>query len=555
MSIWSKLIGSRKTEDRNNIIGNKTTSVPCSIQNYAIVDVEVGLKDHKIHDIGALKHNDTTFHKTSKEELFIFLNDIDYICGHNIIHHDAKYLFTDKTCHWILVDTLYISPLLFPEHPYHKLVKDDKLISEQMNNPVNDCKKAKDLLLDEIARWNSLPKEKRILFASLLKDKKEFTGFLSMVSAEYTHEGISELIKELYTGKICQHADLDMLIKQYPCGLAYALALIDTTDYRSITPGWVLYNYPEVEFIVKLLRHTNCREGCDYCHTQLDVLHNLKVFFGYERFRTYEGEPLQEQAAQAAVKGKSLLAIFPTGGGKSLTFQLPALMAGHAMHGLTVVISPLQSLMKDQVDNLADRGITDAVTINGMLDPITRSLSIQRVQDGEASLLYISPEMLRSKTIEKILIARHVVRFVIDEAHCFSSWGQDFRVDYLYIGKFIRQYQQKKQCKSPIPVSCFTATAKQKVIQDICDYFKQTLNLDLELFASTASRTNLHYSVIHLESDNDKYLKLRELVAESDCPTIVYVSRTKRTKELAAKLTRDGYKALPFNGKMEADEK
>ena len=211
--------------------------------------------------------------------------------------------------------------------------------------------------------------------------------------------------------------------------------------------------------------------------------------------------------------------------------------------------------MKDQVDNLADRGITDAVTINGMLDPITRSLSIQRVQDGEASLLYISPEMLRSKTIERILIARHVVRFIIDEAHCFSSWGHDFRVDYLYIGKFIRKYQQKKKCKNPIPVSCFTATAKQKVIQDICDYFKQTLDLNLDLFASTASRTNLHYSVIHVESDNDKYLKLRELVAESDCPTIVYVSRTKRTKELAGKLTRDGYKTLPFNGKMEADEK
>ena len=128
-----------------------------------------------------------------------------------------------------------------------------------------------------------------------------------------------------------------------------------------------------------------------------------------------------------------------------LPFQLPALMAGRSVHGLTVVISPLQSLMKDQVDNLADRGITDAVTINGMLDPITRSLSIQRVQDGEASLLYISPEMLRSKTIERILIARHVVRFIIDEAHCFSSWGHDFRVDYLYIGKFIRKYQQKKK--------------------------------------------------------------------------------------------------------------
>jgi len=555
MSIWSRLIGIRKTEDTNNVISNKITSVPYDASRYAIVDVEIGMKDHKIHDIGALRHDGATFHKTSKEELFEFLNGTDYICGHNIIHHDAKYLFTNKTCHWILVDTLYVSPLLFPERPYHRLIKDDKLISEQMNNPVNDCEKAKDLLLDEIARWNSLPDEKRKLFASLLKDQKEFEGFLSMTGAKFINGGVSELIRNLYVGKICQHADLDMLIAQHPCELAYALALIDTTDHRSITPGWVLHNYPEVEFVMKLLRHTSCSESCVYCNTRLDVLHNLKAFFGYDHFRTYEGEPLQEQAAQAAVKSKSLLAIFPTGGGKSLTFQLPALMAGRSVHGLTVVISPLQSLMKDQVDNLADRGITDAVTINGLLDPITRALSIQRVQDGEASLLYISPEMLRSKTIEKILMARHVVRFVIDEAHCFSSWGQDFRVDYLYIGKFIREYQQKKKCKNPIPVSCFTATAKQKVVQDICDYFKQTLNLDLELFASTASRTNLRYSVIHAESDNDKYLKLRGLVAESDCPTIVYVSRTKRTKELASRLTRDGYKALPFNGKMEADEK
>lgn len=230
-------------------------------------------------------------------------------------------------------------------------------------------------------------------------------------------------------------------------------------------------------------------------------------------------------------------------------------MEARSVHGITVVISPLQSLMKDQVDNLAERGITDAVTINGLLDPISRSLAIERVQNGDASLLYIAPEMLRSKTIEKILMARHVVRFVVDEAHCFSSWGQDFRVDYLYIGKFISEYQKRKQLQRPIPVSCFTATAKQKVVQDICDYFKQTLNLDLQLFASSASRTNLRYSVIHAETDEDKYMKLRSLIAESDCPTIVYVSRTKRTKMLAEKLTRDGYKALPFNGRMDSDEK
>jgi ATP-dependent DNA helicase RecQ len=310
-----------------------------------------------------------------------------------------------------------------------------------------------------------------------------------------------------------------------------------------------------VENIVRCLRHTICLQGCDYCNKDLDIHYNLKQYFGYDHFRTYEGEPLQEMSVQAAVEGKSLLAIFPTGGGKSLTFQLPALMEGRSVHGLTVVVSPLQSLMKDQVDNLAERGIADAVTINGLLDPISRSLAIQRILDGDASLLYIAPEMLRSKTIEKILLARHIVRFVIDEAHCFSSWGQDFRVDYLYIGKFISEYQKKKKLVKPIPVSCFTATAKQKVVQDICDYFKETLNLDLQLFASTASRTNLRYSVIHTETDEDKYAKLRSLIAESSCPTIVYVSRTKRTKLLAEKLSRDGYKALPFNGQMDADEK
>lgn len=365
----------------------------------------------------------------------------------------------------------------------------------------------------------------------------------------------ADLVRSIYKGMICGNADIDMMIRLYPCELAYALALIDTTDYRSVTPGWVLKNYPAVEFVMKLLRETSCSEGCDYCNTKLNVRYNLKTFFGYDGFRTYDGVPLQEQAAKAAIDGKSLLAIFPTGGGKSLTFQLPALMQGRSVHGLTVVISPLQSLMKDQVDNLADRGITDAVTINGLLDPISRSLAIKRVQDGDASLLYISPETLRSKTIEKILTARNVVRFVIDEAHCFSSWGQDFRVDYLYIGKFISEYQKRKRCKTPIPVSCFTATAKQKVIQDICDYFSKTLNINLELFASNASRTNLRYSVIYAETDNDKYLKLRSLVSEFNCPAIVYVSRTKRTVDLARKLTSDGLKALPFYGKMDADEK
>lgn len=523
---------------------------------FAIVDVEVGVGDHKIHDIGAWRWDGAAFHSCKELELFQFLADVDFVCGHNIIHHDAQYLFGGENHKWKLVDTLYFSPLLFPEKPYHKLLKDDKILSEQMNNPVNDCEKARDLLMDEIAQWNRLSESQRIIYTSLLRGVEEFLGFLEMVGAtELETADLGKLIREVYKGRICAQADLDHLISCAPCELAYSLALIDTTDHRSITPSWALRNYPKIEYAIKLLRHTTCATGCEYCNKALDLHHNLQRFFGYNQFRTYEGEPLQENAARAAVEGQSLLAIFPTGGGKSLTFQLPALMEGESVHGLTVVISPLQSLMKDQVDNLADRGITDAVTINGMLDPISRSLAIQRVLDGDASLLYIAPEMLRSKTIEKILQVRHVVRFVIDEAHCFSAWGQDFRVDYLYIGKFIKRYQERKKCEHPIPVSCFTATAKQKVIQDIRDYFKQTLDIELELFASTASRTNLSYSVIHADTDDDKYIKLRSLITGTSCPTIVYTSRTKQTRQLAEKLTRDGYPALPFNGKMAADEK
>ena len=93
---------------------------------YAIVDVEIGLTDHRIHDIGALRYDGAIFHKASKEELQPFLERVEYLCGHNIIHHDAKYLFEDQQIPWRLVDTLYLSPLLFPERPYHRLVKDDK---------------------------------------------------------------------------------------------------------------------------------------------------------------------------------------------------------------------------------------------------------------------------------------------------------------------------------------------------------------------------------------------------------------------------------------------
>lgn len=522
-------------------------------QTIVFVDVEVGFTSHKLQDIGAIRHDGSVFHSTNTLAFTQFVSQCRYVCGHNILQHDAKYIPLPP--HIAIIDTLYLSPLLFPRKPYHKLLKDDKLLSEELNNPINDCRKAQSLFFDELEAFRELPPPQQQILGTLLMPCEAFSAFFQYIDFCPTTPSITDLISETYAGKICSHADLSMLATHYPIELAYALALISTNDSLSITPGWVLHQFPKIQNLMIYLRSTPCEEGCDYCRQHLNIHQNLYNIFGYKQFRTYDGEPLQEQATQAAVSGKSLLAIFPTGGGKSLTFQLPALMAGNNTHGLTVVISPLQSLMKDQVDNLVEKGISSAVTINGLLDPIERSHAIERVAEGTASLLYISPEMLRSKTIERLLLNRNIVRFVIDEAHCFSAWGQDFRVDYLYIGQFIRHLQQIKQSRHPIPVSCFTATAKQKVVSDICDYFKTTLGIELQIFASKSTRKNLHYAVIHAETEEEKYNLLRGMISENPCPTIIYVSRTRKSIELAHKLTNDGFRALPFNGKMEVEQK
>ena len=521
------------------------------------IDSEIGIEDKKIKDLGAIKSDRSSFHSSSVHEFYKFISDADFVCGHNIVHHDLKYLmphFT-KPLRANFIDTLYLSPLLFPCRPYHRLLKDDKLQVDQLNNPLNDAEKAMQLLADEVNAFQTLSLKMKQVYCCLLYAFTEFKGFFDYVNFVPYHSNVPKLIREEYYGKICADANVELMIQHYPVELAYALALIGASDYHSVTPPWLTKNYPKIDNVVKYLCNTPCKEGCLYCRDRLNIHKKLKQFFGYDNFRTYAGEPLQEMAAQAAVDGKSLLAVFPTGGGKSITFQLPALIAGECAHGLTVIISPLQSLMKDQVDNLNDKGLVDAVTVNGLLSPIERAEALNRISSGLATMLYISPEQLRSRTIEKLLLSRNVVRFVIDEAHCFSAWGQDFRVDYLYIGDFIREYQKKKQLKNPVPVSCFTATAKQKVITDICDYFRTKLDLSLELFTSTADRENLHYTVLFKETDDEKYNALRSLIEQKNCPTIVYVSRTKRTFQLAEKLTSDGFPAKPFNGKMDANEK
>jgi ATP-dependent DNA helicase RecQ len=529
------------------------------LNSIAFIDTEIDPLNGKILDIGSIRGDGGIFHNASLTACAGFLKGVRFLCGHNIFNHDIKYirpLFDQSDIHPDdIIDTLYLSPLLFPSRPYHALLKDDKLQYEEANNPLNDAIKARDLFFDEIGVFNQMNDTLKQIYFLLLNTDKRFRAFFRFLDFSSPETDAVALVQQVFKNEICEQASLEQMISEAPVELAYCLSLINTGNHYSITPPWVLKNYPDVERLMFLLRGKPCVSGCTYCNQALDAHRGLKKFFGFDAFRSYGGEPLQEKAVKAAIYNKSFLAVFPTGGGKSITFQVPALMSGECTRGLTIVVSPLQSLMKDQVDNLEKAGITDAVTINGLLDPIERAKSFERVEDGSAAILYISPESLRSKTIERLLLGRKVVRFVIDEAHCFSSWGQNFRVDYLYIGDFIRAIQDKKSIAECIPVSCFTATAKPKVIEDICAYFNEKLGLELELITSNASRTNLHYNVFAKGDDEEKYLATRDLIEEKNCPTIVYVSRTGKAVLVAQRLTGDGLNAKPFHGKMDANEK
>ena len=525
------------------------------MEKIIFIDSEIGIKSHDILDIGCITSDNLQFHFSDKNTLLNVSKDYKFICGHNFIHHDLKYLskYIADSSNKKYIDTLYLSALLFPKRPYHKLLKDDKLDVNELNNPLNDAKKSKELFYDEINIFLNLDFKLQNIYYFLLRDREEFSGFFDFIGVKFPDISV-EFIQEEFKGEICENANIESFAKQYPMELAYCLALIRFGDENSITPKWTLKTFPNIEYVMKRLRGISCKK-CSYCNEKLNVKSYLKKIFGYDDFRKYNGENLQEKAVNCAIEGKSLIAVFPTGGGKSLTFQLPALIQKEVSSSLTVVISPLQSLMKDQVDNLENRGITSAVTINGLLDEFQRKNAYERLIDGTASLLYISPEQLRSKTIENALLSRNIDRFVIDEAHCFSSWGHDFRVDYLYIGDFIKNIINQKSKRNKIAISCFTATAKQQVIDDIRQYFKEKLNLNMHLFSADIERENLRYQVLYKETEEEKYTAMRDLIQAKNCPTIVYASRTATTEELERKLSKDGIYAKAFHGQMDVNEK
>ncbi|CAN5536053.1 hypothetical protein BH24ACT22_BH24ACT22_03470 [soil metagenome] len=257
-------------------------------------------------------------------------------------------------------------------------------------------------------------------------------------------------------------------------------------------------------------------------------LNVLKEVFGFDTFR-----PGQEEVIRAVLEGRDTLAVMPTGGGKSLCYQVPALM----QESLTVIVSPLISLMKDQIDSLIQSAVTDAATLHSGLPPEERWEVERKVRDGEIKMLYVAPERLRSLEFVLSLRRAGVGLFVVDEAHCISEWGHNFRPDYLFLPRAV------KDLGSP-PVLALTATATPRVRDDILRSLRMRLP---EVVVTSFNRPNLTYRVLEAKKKEQKLPLILDVIRSTPPPGIVYATTRKECEELAASLCRSGIDAAPYH--------
>ncbi|TXB67078.1 RecQ family ATP-dependent DNA helicase [Vicingus serpentipes] len=264
----------------------------------------------------------------------------------------------------------------------------------------------------------------------------------------------------------------------------------------------------------------------------MDIHQILLKYWGYNGFR-----PLQEDIINSALEGKDTLALLPTGGGKSICFQVPAL----SKEGICVVISPLIALMKDQVENLTKRGIKAVAIYSGMTSREI-DITLDNCAYGDVKFLYVSPERIETEIFKERLKKMNVNLFAIDESHCISQWGYDFRPSYLNISHL-------RELKPDIPFLALTATATPEVVEDIQ---KQLKFKQANVLQKSFERKNIAYVVVHEE---DKLTRLVKILNSIKGTSVVYVNNRKRTKDVAYHLYQNGISADFYHAGLTNEER
>ncbi|WP_414589077.1 RecQ family ATP-dependent DNA helicase [Scytonema sp. PCC 10023] len=529
---------------------------------YIYLDLEVSTEE-KIYHIGLVSPEVASDFSQQNliqayEQLSRLKNSGLAICGHNFRRFDYPHLkqTQPQLSYLRIIDTLELSVLVFPLQPSHKLSKDYKQSEYASNNPLEDARATRLLLHEQLAALLKKPQSVRQVYTWLLTcgsteaDKayqQLFCDILGWAVKPIDIENFWQTMLKGINRSYLQQLSSNPQIYDFDTRLCVA-ALLAWNYESNITESTCGFS----NWLKHLSAFQNVLDNlCPLLRDKEQSISSYLKEFGISSFY-----PLQEEAVKSILNGECPLVLMPTGGGKSLCYQLPALMFHKKQRALTVVISPTQALMADQVADLEEAGFDFATFINGNLSAGDRRQRLEQLRLGSKGLLYISPEQLRSMGIRALLKQRPPVLWVIDEAHCVSQWGHNFRPDYCYVPKFIHELYQECQLPTPL-LALMTATATVVVQEDIKNLFTQNqLNISRTIDGAT-TRSNLAYEVIPLaKRDKDQILlkKVKDAL-NSGGSILIYTTVRKKAEELAKLLNQNGIDAKYYHSRLPKEEK
>ena len=554
------------------------------------IDLEVGRKSNIIHQLAALRGDSGEQVSYPPGTLAQTLDAMDelatsaaFLLGHNLIAFDLPQLRAVQPNLQLLnkpvIDTLRLNPLAFPKNPYHHLVKhyqDGQLLVNRKNDPLLDAELALQVFCDQEESLKQMQRCNPDLLLAwhwLTTRDQSVSGlnrFFMKIRGrpQPKDDDARTALARLLVDQACTSAGQTIIAQaaDHAWPLAYALAWLSVAGGNSVMPPWVRYQFPDAGRLIRQLRDIPCKApDCNWCQHEHDARRQMQHWYGpsYD-FRPEpvdkdSGQPLQQVIVECSMRGEHNLGILPTGTGKSLCYQIPALSRFVRTGALSVVISPLVALMEDQVKGLRERGIECGAAINGLLSMPERADVLERIRLGDVGILLIAPEQLRNRSVRKVLAQREIGAWVFDEAHCLSKWGQDFRPDYRYVARFIDESREASPDRTLPLIQCLTATAKPEVVADIIGHFREKLGIELRLLDGGAKRDNLKFDVIQTTAaekfDFVSRLIAQELPPEVSGGAIAYCATRKQTEELAQFLREKGLAAAAYHARLPPETK